>query len=65
MVMLGIWLFLQFLPAIGQLATPEVGGDGGVAYFAHIGGFLCGMALIHLFAKRRSEHYGQPRYPVY
>ena len=66
MVMLGIWLFLQFLPAIGQLATPELGGEGGgVAYFAHIGGFLCGMALIHLFAKRRSEHYGQPRYPVY
>jgi membrane associated rhomboid family serine protease len=66
MVMLGIWLFLQFLPAIGQLATPELGGEGGgVAYFAHIGGFLCGMALIHLFAKRRSEQYGQPRYPVY
>jgi membrane associated rhomboid family serine protease len=66
MIMLGIWLFLQFLPAIGQLATPELGGEGGgVAYFAHIGGFLCGLALIHLFAKRRSEHYGQPKYPVY
>jgi rhomboid family protein len=66
MIMLGIWIALQFLPAIGQLATPELGGEGGgVAYFAHIGGFLCGMALIHLFAKRRSEQYGQPRYPVY
>jgi membrane associated rhomboid family serine protease len=66
MVMLGIWFFLQFLPAIGQLATPELGGEGGgVAYFAHVGGFLCGMALIHLFAKRRSDQYGQPQYPVY
>jgi membrane associated rhomboid family serine protease len=66
MIMLGIWFFLQFLPAIGQLATPELGGEGGgVAYFAHVGGFLCGMALIHLFAKRRSDQYGQPRYPVY
>jgi rhomboid family protein len=66
MIMLGIWLALQFLPAIGQLATPELGGEGGgVAYFAHIGGFLCGLALIHLFAKRRSARYGQPRYPVY
>jgi membrane associated rhomboid family serine protease len=66
MIMLGIWIALQFLPAIGQLATPELGGEGGgVAYFAHIGGFLCGMALIHLFAKRRSEQYGRPRYPVY
>jgi rhomboid family protein len=66
MVMLGIWFFLQFLPAIGQLATPDLGGEGGgVAYFAHVGGFVCGMALIHLFAKRRSDRYGQPRYPVY
>jgi membrane associated rhomboid family serine protease len=65
MVLLGIWLFLQFLPAIGQLATPDAAAGEGVAYFAHIGGFLFGMALIHLFATRRSEHYGQPRYPVY
>ena len=65
MVMLGIWLLLQFLPAVGQLANPEVTGGGGVAYFAHIGGFLFGMAMIHLFAKRKSEQYGKPRYPVY
>jgi membrane associated rhomboid family serine protease len=66
MIMLGIWFFLQFLPAIGQLATPEIGGQGGgVAYFAHIGGFLFGLATIHLFARRRSTQYGQPRYPVY
>ena len=45
MVMLGIWLFLQFLPAMGQLASPDLGGEGGgVAYFAHIGGFICGLA---------------------
>jgi membrane associated rhomboid family serine protease len=64
MVMLGIWFALQFLPAVGQLATPELSG-GGVAYFAHVGGFIFGLALIHLFAKRKSAHYGQPRYPVY
>jgi membrane associated rhomboid family serine protease len=66
LVMLGIWFVLQFLPAIGQLATPEIGGQGGgVAYFAHVGGFIFGLALIHLFAQRRSQHYGQPPYPVY
>jgi membrane associated rhomboid family serine protease len=66
LIMLGIWIVLQFLPAIGQLATPEIGNQGGgVAYFAHIGGFLFGLALIHLFAHRRSARYGQPRYPVY
>ena len=65
LVMLGIWIFTQFLPAIGQLATPEVGGGGGTAYFAHIGGFLFGLALVKLFAHRRSAAYGAPRYPVY
>ena len=67
LVMLGIWIFLQFLPAVGQLASPDVGGQGGVAYFAHIGGFLFGLALIKLFANRRSAAYsgGGPRYPVY
>jgi len=66
MVMLGLWFLLQFLPAIGQLATPEIGGQGGgVAYFAHVGGFLFGLALIHLFATRKSRHYLQPHGPVY
>jgi membrane associated rhomboid family serine protease len=65
LILLGIWFVLQFLPAVGQLATPELSGQGGVAYFAHVGGFVFGLALIHLFAKRRSAQYGQPRYPVY
>ena len=65
LVLLGIWIFLQFLPAVGQLASPDVGSQGGVAYFAHVGGFLFGLATIKLFAKRRSAAYGGPRYPVY
>jgi len=67
MVLLGLWLLLQFLPVVGQLAGPDVGGEGGVAYFAHIGGFIFGLAAIRLFAKRRSTEYqGRgPKYPVY
>ncbi|HZO60054.1 MAG TPA: rhomboid family intramembrane serine protease [Solirubrobacterales bacterium] len=67
LVLLGIWIVLQFLPAVGQLATPELGDSGGVAYFAHIGGFLFGLAAVHLFAHRRSSEYRgrEPRYPVY
>jgi membrane associated rhomboid family serine protease len=52
-VMLGIWFVLQFVPAIGQVAVPDVAGDGGVAYFAHVGGFLFGLALVKVFAQRR------------
>ncbi len=59
-IMLGIWFVLQFLPAIGQLATPDVSTTGGgIAYFAHIGGFVFGMAAIKLFADRyRATHAG-------
>jgi membrane associated rhomboid family serine protease len=67
MVLLGIWFFLQFLPAVGQVAIPEVAGSGGgVAYFAHVGGFIFGLAAIKLFATRRKADGGPgPPYPVY
>jgi membrane associated rhomboid family serine protease len=52
-VMLGIWFVLQFIPAVGQVAVPDIGGEGGVAYFAHVGGFVFGLALVKVFARRR------------
>ena len=62
-LMLGVWLLLQFIPAVGQQAVGSA--SGGVAYFAHIGGFAVGLALIHLFAKRRRELPPLSPYPVY
>jgi membrane associated rhomboid family serine protease len=50
-IMLGIWFVLQFLPAVGQVGTSAVSG-GGVAYWAHVGGFAFGLAAIRLFANR-------------
>jgi membrane associated rhomboid family serine protease len=65
-VMLGIWFVLQFLPAVGQVAAPDVAGQGGVAYFAHVGGFVFGLALVKLFARDRPLFAGGgPKYPVY
>jgi membrane associated rhomboid family serine protease len=55
LLLLGIWFVLQALPAFGQLATPDIAGEGGVAYFAHVGGFVFGLAMVHLFARRRRE----------
>jgi membrane associated rhomboid family serine protease len=64
MIMLGIWFVLQFLPAVGQLAIPDVAGEGGgVAYLAHVGGFVFGLALIKVFALR-SEEPAPPAPPV-
>jgi membrane associated rhomboid family serine protease len=61
LLVLGAWFALQILDASSQPAT-----GGGVAYFAHIGGFLFGLALIRLFANRTHDdyHYAN-RLPVY
>lgn len=59
-----IWFGQQALFASIDLTSPT-GGSGGVAYFAHIGGFVFGLAAVKLFATRRSKGYGQPKYPVY
>jgi membrane associated rhomboid family serine protease len=62
-VMLGIWFALQFVPAIGQVGTHAVSGGGGVAYWAHVGGFIFGLAAIKLFAnRRRAVGPGRPDY---
>jgi membrane associated rhomboid family serine protease len=64
--LLGVWFVLQLLPAVGQVATPEVAGEGGgVAYLAHIGGFVFGLALIKLFANRYRDRPPPDTLPVY
>ncbi len=64
LIMLGIWFALQALPFFGELATPDVGGaDGGIAYLAHIGGFLFGLATIKLWVNRYQGPKGAPPAP--
>lgn len=61
-LLLGFWFLTQIYFGAAGLSDP-VGSAGGVAYFAHIGGFIFGIALIGLFAKHRRSV--PPRYPVY
>ncbi|MCW3041433.1 MAG: rhomboid family intrarane serine protease [Solirubrobacterales bacterium] len=56
---LGIWFGQQLLFGALDLTNPA-GGGGGVAYLAHVGGFVFGALFIKLFATRRNE-YAQPR----
>jgi membrane associated rhomboid family serine protease len=57
-----IWFAQQAIFGAIDLTDPT---GGGVAYFAHIGGFVFGALAIKAFATRRSPLYGQPKYPVY
>ena len=51
-VMLGIWFAEQALFAAGGLVQP-LGNGGGIAYYAHVGGFVFGLLLIKLFVQRQ------------
>jgi membrane associated rhomboid family serine protease len=52
LVMLGIWFAQQALFGAAGLTNPT-GDGGGVAYFAHVGGFAFGLLSIRLLATRR------------
>jgi membrane associated rhomboid family serine protease len=60
-VAIGMWFVFQLISSLGMFG----GGSqvGGVAYAAHIGGFIAGVALIHPFAigKTPSEYRLAPR----
>ena len=43
-IVLGFWI-------VGQFFNASFGSEGGVAYFAHIGGFIVGMLLIPIFKR--------------
>src|SRR5919199_1048906 len=60
-VAIGLWFVLQLIESFGALgAGPEAGG--GVAYAAHIGGFIAGLALIKIFAIGRGPTANQYGY---
>lgn len=62
MVVLGLWFVEQAVFGATNLTNPT-GGGGGVAYFAHIGGFAFGLLVIRLLA--RHPNIVPPRHPVY
>jgi membrane associated rhomboid family serine protease len=69
-ILLGFWIVSQFFSQYTQsMKTNMEGETGGVAYLAHIGGFIAGMILIKIFGGR-PHTYGPdgggdgPRYVV-
>ena len=60
-VMLGLWFLQQIYFGAADLSDPT---GGGVAYFAHVGGFAFGLIFIRAFATRIRGG-SEPRLPVY
>lgn len=54
LIVLGFWFVYQFFFGIASLSSMDM-QVGGVAFFAHIGGFVAGMALIHPFQWGRAS----------
>ncbi len=62
-LVIGVWVAAQFVHGFGpQLASNAAGQGGGIAYFAHIGGFLAGVMLGGLFATRKRPPRARLRY---
>jgi membrane associated rhomboid family serine protease len=57
LVFVGLWFIIQVLQGTAELLTPSSGG--GVAWWAHIGGFVAGLALVPLL------HRSERRYRTY
>ncbi|MGH2619554.1 MAG: rhomboid family intramembrane serine protease, partial [Anaerolineales bacterium] len=57
-LVLGFWFVLQLI--VGSMSLGS--GGGGVAWFAHVGGFLAGMALIGLLKRPEVPFFAPQRH---
>jgi len=58
-VVLGYWFVLQFLSGAATSLAYAGNSTGGIAFWAHVGGFIAGMVMVKLFPERpRRDRYG-------
>jgi membrane associated rhomboid family serine protease len=57
-IVLGYWFLIQFLSGAATSIAYSTQSTGGVAVWAHVGGFIAGLALIKLFPQRQRTRYG-------
>jgi len=61
LIVLGLWFLMQFFYGATELAA-ATGNSGGVAWWAHVGGFVIGMLLVLLFPRKDRpvyDYYGR------
>jgi membrane associated rhomboid family serine protease len=56
-LVLGEWFVMQFFQGAATLSTTQAGHDvGGVAFWAHVGGFIAGIVMIKIFPERARRY---------
>ena len=53
--MIGYWIVIQFINGFLSLGVRTEETGGGVAYFAHIGGFIAGAAFVWFFRDKEIQ----------
>ena len=61
-ILIGFWFLTQLVTSIGSLGAPTEQTNG-VAVWAHVGGFICGLLLTPLFRKRTPDYVGGAAVP--
>jgi len=51
----GFWFAIQIIQGLAAFSRPDAGQAGGIAWWAHIGGFVVGLVLVIWFEKGRSR----------
>ncbi len=62
-VLIGFWFVAQLFSGFSTLGVDAVGAGDGVAYFAHIGGFIAGAVLVNASAWNRPRRRLRPSRP--
>jgi rhomboid family protein len=55
-IMLGYWFVLQFFSGAASSFVYEGRSMGGVAFWAHVGGFVAGVLMVRMFPQRRRRY---------
>ena len=56
-VLLGFWFLMQLFSAGAIAVTASTHGSGGVAFMAHVAGFVVGLVGVFVFRKPRRDHW--------
>jgi membrane associated rhomboid family serine protease len=51
-VMLFYWIAVQVISGLTSVGNASLQAQGGVAWWAHVGGFVCGLVLVKMMGRR-------------